>query len=197
MWPFERKPIVTRLGAVPVGEAAAVVVLTSVVSSNVVTSPVSGISSALLQVELLERVPIGQGRTEAFGAEGSLHDDFVSLGRATFGQVLVLRDQGGDEISLVVGRARFDVTTPRNGGTPIASVPAELVPFLRNASGRGVVCYREFPLLQGDKVLLRAVVEPSQAVVTGGYRSGSSLRYVARDDLGPVVLEEVIEAPAW
>lgn len=197
MWPFERKKVAVRLGAVPAGEAGAVVVLTTVVSANVVTSPLSGLQSALLQIELLERIPAEQGRTEAFGGEGSLYDDFASLGHVTFGQVLLLRDRDGDEISVVAGRARFDVTTPRNGGTPMANVPAELVPLLRRASGRGVICYRELPLLQGDRVLLKAIVESSQTVVTSGYRSGASVRYVARDDLGLVVLEEVFEAPAW
>jgi len=80
---------------------------------------------------------------------------------------------------------------------PIASVPAELVPFLRRASGRGVVCYRELTLGTGDSIRLKAVVEPSTSVVASGYRSGTRRTYVARDDLAPVVLEELFEAPPW
>ncbi len=30
-----------------------------------------------------------------------------------------------------------------------------------------------------------------------GYRPGTRVAYVARDDLGPVVLAEVFETPAW
>ncbi len=195
MWPFGRKKVADRLGAVAVGEPMAVDVLTSVVSPNAVVSPVSGMRSALLQVELVERLPEEQRQNGAFsGGEGAVFDRFVSLGVALF---LVLRDRDGDEISVVAGRARLDAAASRNGGTPLATVPAELVGFLRRATGRGVICYRELPLLEGDKVRLRAVVEPSQTVVTSGYRSGSKVRYLVRDDLAVVILEETVEAPAW
>ena len=196
MWPFEGKKVASSLGAIA-GEPGSVDVLTSVVSTNVVTSPVSGMQSALLQIELLERIETQQRPLEAFGGDAEGLDYFASLGVALFGDVLVLRDAAGDEISIIASRARFEPTTPFNGGVPIARVPAELVPFLRRASGRGVVCYRELALLQGDKVRLTAVVEPSQSVIAAGYRSGTQLRYLARDDLGPVVLTEVIEAPGW
>lgn len=199
MWPFGRRKIATRLGAVGAGDAGPVEVLVSVVSPNVVTSPISGLQSALLQVELLERIALAQGHGQAFGGafgrDGGAYDEFVSLGLVLLGEILVLRDAHGDEISVVTGRARFESATPRNGGTPIDRVPAELVPLLRRASGRGIVCYREFLLVEGDKVRLKAVVEPSQVVVTSGYRSGATVRYLARDDLAPVVLEEVLELP--
>jgi hypothetical protein len=190
MWPFGRKNVAARLGEVTRGEPGAVDVLTTVVSANVVTSPVSGMCSALLQIELLERVPTQEGDGDA------AIDRFESLGIALFGDLLVLQDGAGDEISVVAGRARLDVAN-RHGGTTLTRVPAELVPFLRRATGRGAICYREFPLLEGDKVRLKAIVEPSQAVVTTGYRSGSKLRYLARDDLALVVLEEIFEAPEW
>ena len=71
------------------------------------------------------------------------------------------------------------------------------MPLLRRASGRGVVCYRELTLGTGEDVLLKAMVEPSRSVVASGYRSATRTTYVARDDLAPVVLEEVFEAPPW
>ena len=71
------------------------------------------------------------------------------------------------------------------------------MPLLRKATGRGVVCYRELTLGTGDSVRLKAVVEPTTSVVASGYRSGTRRTYVARDDLAPVVLEEVFEAPPW
>lgn len=199
MWLFARKKVANRLGAVTTaGAPLAVDVLTTVVSPNAVRSPVSGLVSALLQIELVERVPLDQGQAVAFeGGDGAGSDAFVSLGTALFGDIVILRDADGDEISVVSGRARFDAATPRNGGTPLATVPAELVGFLRRATGRGVVCYREFPLLEGDKVRLKATVEPSQSVVSSGYRSGTKVRYVARDDLALVILEEIFETPSW
>ena len=102
MEPFARKRVATRLGAVPVGEPGAVEVLTSVVSRNVVASPLSGLHCALLQIELVERIPLAQGGSRALGSDGGPYEDFVSLGHVTFGQILVLRDPDGDEISLVV-----------------------------------------------------------------------------------------------
>ncbi|HSO36764.1 MAG TPA: hypothetical protein VLT33_29765 [Labilithrix sp.] len=192
MWPFGQKREASRLAAIPVGETRAVAVLTTVVSENVVTSPVSGLASALLQVDLLERVSPGHAGRQ----DGTLDDDFNHLGRATFGQVLILRDGDGDEISVVGGRARFEPST-QTGGNPITKVPPELVPFLRRATGRGVLCCREATLRTGDRVLLKAVVQPTLRVVTAGYRSGTNLSYVTRDDLAPVVLVEVVDAPAW
>jgi hypothetical protein len=53
-----------------------------------------------------------------------------------------------------------------------------------------VVCYRELALGPGERVLLKAAVEPTASVVTGVHRSGGTTRttYVVRDDLAPVVL---------
>jgi hypothetical protein len=171
MWRFGGKKIAARLGAIAAGEPAAVDVVASVVSPNVVTSPVTGTLAALLQVELLERDTLA----------------LESLGLALFGEILVLRDADGDELSVVARRARLELATPHTGGTPIDRIPAELVPFLRRSRGHGIVCYREFALREGDKIRVKAVVEAS----------GATRRYVARDDLSAVVLEELFEPPGW
>ena len=71
------------------------------------------------------------------------------------------------------------------------------MPLLRRATGRGVVCYRELSLGTGDAVRLKAVVEPTSSVASDGHRSGTRTTYVARDDLAPVVLEEVFGVPPW
>ena len=60
-----------------------------------------------------------------------------------------------------------------------------------------MVCYRELTLGTGDAVRLKALVEPTSSVASDGYRSGTRTTYLARDDLAPVVLEEVFDVPPW
>ncbi|HSO34310.1 MAG TPA: hypothetical protein VLT33_17360 [Labilithrix sp.] len=193
MWPFgEETKEARRLAAIPPGETGAVAVQMTVVSENVVISPLSGLASAFLQIDLLERLPMGQ----ASGPAETLDDDCFVLGSAKHGDILRLRDDDGDEIRLVASRVRFEVSTG-TAGQPIADIPVALAPFLKNATGRGILCAHEHALRKGDSVLLRAVVEPSLRVVPDGYRSGTKVTYVARDDLAPVVLVEVVDVPAW
>jgi hypothetical protein len=150
--------------------------------------------AGLLLIELVERAPLSNEQ----GAGGEdVSDRYDLLGTVVLGDVATLRDEDGDEITIVARRARIEPALPRRGGTPVARVPAEVVPLLQRATGRGVICYRELALSTGDKLRLRAVVEPTQSVVADGYSEGTRVTYVARDDLEPVVLEEVFEAPAW
>ena len=195
MWPFGRKKVWNRLAAA--GEPRTPVhvsVLTTIVSPSSVVSPFTGMRAGLLLVELVERIPLSNDQ----GAGGEdVSDRYDLLGTVVLGDVATLRDEDGDEITIVARRARIEPALPRRGGTPIMRMPAEVVPLLQRATGRGVICYRELTLSTGDKLRLRAVVEPTQSIVADGYRSGTRVTYVARDDLEPVVLEEVFEAPAW
>ncbi|MDB4933992.1 MAG: hypothetical protein JWP87_964 [Labilithrix sp.] len=167
-------------------------VLTTIVSPPLVESPFTGMRSAIILVELLERLPVSNEQ----GGDVVI-DHYALLGTVVLGDVATLRDEDGDEITIVARRAYIAPALPRSGGTPVGRMPADVVPLLARASGRGVVCYRELTLGTGDAVRLRAVVEPAHSVVASGYRSGTRVTYVARDDLAPVVLEEVFEAPAW
>jgi hypothetical protein len=192
MWPFGGTKVAARL-ATGSREPARVSVLTTIVSPSQLVSPFTGIRSAMILVELLERVPVTTDR----GGGDVVSDDFELLGTVVLGDVATLRDEHGDEITIVARRADIRPALPRRGGTAIERMPAEVVPLLQRATGRRVVCYRELTLSTGDAVRLKAVVEPTQGVVASGYRSGTRVSYVARDDLAPVVLEEVFEAPPW
>jgi hypothetical protein len=201
-WPFGRKALPGRLAAAsaapPAGQAGAPVsvsVVTTIVSPSSVTSPLTGLRAAIIHLEIVERVPLV--RDQGMGSEDETSDVYNSLGVVILGDVATLRDEDGDEITIVAHRARIQPALMRRGGTPLGRVPPEVVPLLANASGRGVICYRELPLAMGDAVRLKAMVEPTQSVVATGYRSGTRVTYVARDDLAPVVLEEIFEAPAW
>jgi hypothetical protein len=192
MWPFGHEDVAQRLAQIPPGKAGAVAVRVTVISENVVTSPLTRLASAFLQIDLLERIAAERAGIQ----DGSLNDEYFVLGSAKHGQVLRLRDPDGDEVSVVAGRVRFEPSTTQ-GGQPVTDVPPGLAPYLRNATGRGILCMREHALREGDTVLLRAVVEPSLRVVPEGYRSGTSVHYLTRDDLAPVVLVEVVDVPEW
>jgi len=200
MWPFGRNKVGSRLGAASAGAGdgptapAPVSTLTTLVSPPGVVSPFTGMRACIVVIELCERIPL----TNDSGAGSEVVTDrYDSLGFVVLGDVATLRDEDGDEITIVVHRARIEPALHARGGTPISRAPAEVVPLLRKATGRGVVCYRELTLGTGDSIRLKAVVEPSTSVVASGYRSGTRRTYVARDDLAPVVLEELFEAPPW
>jgi hypothetical protein len=200
VWPFGRKKVGAGLAAAsrePPGEEPAyparVSVLTTIVSPSLLVSPFTGMRTAILFVELLERLPI----SNAHRAGDLAGDQYVLFGRVVLGDMATLRDEDGDEITIVARRAQVQPAIARGDAAPLVHVPPEIAPLLDRASGRGVLCYRELPLGTGDRVRLEAVVEPTHSVVTAGYRSGTRVTYVARDDLAPVVLAELFEPPAW
>lgn len=191
MWPFADDKVCDRLAGASAAAPAVVSVLTTIVSPPSVVSPFTGMRAGLLLIELLERMAASHRDSE------DVSDRYDLIGTTVLGDVVTLRDRDGDEITIVARRARISPALPRTGGTPIIEMPPELVPLLARASGQGMLCYRELTLSTGDELRLRAVVEPTLSVVADGYRSGTRRTYVARDDLAPVVLEEVFSAPAW
>lgn len=206
MWPVGRKKVWDRLAAASThggdepGEAQLVhvSVLTTIVSPSTVVSPFTGMRAGFVLVELVERIPTTNDPSDGGEAGGeAVSDAYDVVGRFVLGDVVTLRDADGDEITIVSRRARIEPALPRRWATPITRMPPELVPLLQGATGRGVLCYRELAVSAGDKLRLRAVVEPTSSIVADGYRSGTRLTYRARDDLAPVVLEEVFEAPPW
>jgi hypothetical protein len=180
VWPFTKTGAVGRLGAVLPGEPGAVELVATVVSPDATTSPLTGARCVFAYVELLEHLGTDPQRI------GSVEEE-VALGAMVYGgDPFVLRDEHGDEVSLVARRVRVELASALHTRTPLEQVPAELIPFLRRASGRGAVCYRERALREGDKVRLEAVVE--------GHRSGTRVSYVVRDDLRPTYLKELFVA---
>ena len=202
MWPFGEK-VASRLAGVRSGEGrssapAKVSVVTTIVSGGPVTSPVTGVRSAIIFLEVLERVAVTSGvGVEVDLGPGRESDRYETLGEVLLGDVATLRDEDGDEIAIVAGRARISPQLPRGGGTLLAQLPAELIPFARKATGRGALCYRELAFREGDKVRLRAVVEASASAAPMGSGSDAKRSYIVRDDLAPIVLEEMLAASSW
>ena len=190
MWPFVRRDSLARLdGPTPID------VVTRIVSPNDVPSPTSGLKAAFVHIEVVERVP------EV--VEGVLpwlrdaRDDFVSLGGVIFGDLLTLEISSEESVfavEVVARRAQFSVAAIRFGATPMQHTVPELVPIVSRASRGGVICYREHLGLHGERLRLRATVEPVKSVVGSCYRSAAIERLVVRDDLGPVLLDEMLES---
>jgi hypothetical protein len=151
-----------------------------VLSAELVESPISGPilgrRGAFIHVELLE--DSGEG------------GDPRSLGEVIFGDLLTLElgADGGDVgrrtpmplVEVVVRRAVLHFASLRPSPLPLGSVPAELAPMLARGRG-GMLLYREHVVRQGDRLRLRAVVEPRGD------------RLAIRDDLSRVDLDEVLE----
>jgi hypothetical protein len=93
-----------------------------------------------------------------------------------------LDDRADAIVSLVVRRAAFRRVVIARPPTPLERVPPELVPLLARTSG-GPVGYRERLFVRGERVLLRARIEE---------RDG---RFVVRDDLAPIQLDELLGDP--
>lgn len=208
MWPFTRRAsrqdcrgrLAAACAEPAPGETrqpVSVSVLTTIVSPSTVESPLTGRRAAIVYIEILERVSSSSGPHVEGGSVVETRDDtYDSLGVVVLGDMVTLRDDDGDEIAIVARRARIQPALPQLGGTALDEVPAEIAPLLAKARGRGVLCFRELALAIDDRLLLTAFVEPTTSVVASGYRSGTRKTYVARDDLAPVVLDEVFVSPA-
>lgn len=166
MWPVAAHPLRLEDLAGP----ARVDVITKVSSPNKVTSPISGSQAAFVQVEALQQGPLGPH----------------SLGAVILGDLVTLELEGGAvAIELAVRRATLHFLDERSDAVPMQRAIPELVPFFERARFGGVLCQREYLVLSGDRLRLRAVVE----------RKGE--RLMVRDDLAPVLLDEVIEIPRF
>lgn len=165
--------------------------VTTIVSASAVASPITAARAAIVHIEVLERLG---GASDASAESTPELDAYAALGVVVLGDLLRLRDPDGDEITIVARRARIRPASPQPPAMPLEHLPAEMVPILGKASGRGVLCYREITLGTGDAVLLTAVVESSGVVPTAD-GAGTRKAFVARDDLAAVVLEPVLASP--
>lgn len=138
----------------------------TVVSGDDVESPLSGRRAAFVRLEALERVD----------------GEDVSLGAILVGDLLRLTLDGGASLDVEVRRAELRLFGPRAGVRPITRVAAELVPLLASARRGGTLCEHEHLVPSGARLRVRAIVEPS----------GTPGRVVARHDLAPVILEELV-----
>jgi hypothetical protein len=130
-----------------------------VLSRNLAQSPFDGARAALFRIDVVE------GDRD--------------LGAIVVGDTLVLGASDG-AVTLVATRATFVFYDRWIAPTPLVTTPPEIVALLRGASGSGALAYRAHALANGQRVILRAVVEPA------GSRS-----FVTRHDLAPVIVEEI------
>ena len=149
-----------------------------VVSPNVVTSPMSGLRAALIELDVREHVADGLG------------DEGTSLGTVVLGDLLTLRTADGFEVLLVARRVQLLFVLLAAQSVALSQMLPEIVPLLTRSKGKGVLGYRENALSEGDEVRLRAVVE---AVPASRFGTPEEVPHhcVVRDDLAPVVLQQL------
>lgn len=157
-------------------------VVLRVTSPDEVTSPFTRARAAFFHVELVEVEADGNAR---------------SLGALMIGDVVRLSSERV-ALSVVVRRAVMRFVDVRRGGVPLehlATVPAEAVPLLASARGRGTICFREHAVVRGASLRVRAFVEGPDHTTGFGRSTGAALPdgLVVRGDVGPITLDEVLD----
>jgi hypothetical protein len=185
MWPFGRKGVATRLADIE--DRTEVELAVTVVSPNAIASPMSGVGAAFLSIEVLERLAENDfARRGAFRPRGPAYE---SLGEAVLGDVVVVRDAEGNELSLIARRVRFRFAGEMPDVKPLANVPEAIARSIRSTEDRGPLVYREVPIREGDRIRVQAFVEPALHAITLGYRSAPKLTFAICDDVAPVFVE--------
>ncbi len=174
-----------RLNLEDIGGPTAIDVLARVASPNDVVSPITGARGACIRVEVFERRdPSAPVRPDEL------------LGTVVLGDLVsVSIDLEGHEVTttsvdVVVRRAELRFTSPATSPEVLEMAAPELVPILRTQRGGGVIFYAERRIRCGEDLRLRAVVERGASAD----RRERGARLILRDDLAPVVLDEVLPA---
>src|SRR6188508_2383147 len=128
-------------------------VTAQVVSSNDVTSPLSGLRAAVLVVNVLERFVAG-GNPFGAGSDNpqeATADAYRPLGSVVLGTTLELVTEAAARLVVPVSEASFIAAAQPTAGASAfdSSPPPEVAALVARASGRGAVCYREQPLCTG------------------------------------------------
>lgn len=159
----------------------AVSVVARVASPSTAESPMTGMRAALIEIAAGERVII-HDRSD----DSQPREVFRELGSTILaGRVLLETPDGLIEVPVAGLKLRFPGTqnlAVMNIDRPLPPSIAHVVERLRDGAG----CYRELSLSQGDLVELRAVVAPRPS--EPGDPPGEAVPWIARPDLGPVVL---------
>lgn len=165
----------------------------TVSSPNDLTSPLTGLSAAAFHVALYERYHVDRGARSESGVE-----HLELLGAQIFGQTLLLvTEEECLAVEVPIQRARITVEGAERNVQPLERAPAEIAALTAQARGHGLLCFRESLIRQGDRFRLRATLEPRRESGPGGYRSAPGAALVARADLGPVELTEILDVPRW
>ncbi|MFO0734666.1 MAG: hypothetical protein U0270_02250 [Labilithrix sp.] len=197
MWPFHRtKPRALSLPEVPLDRPTVVSGELVVVSPNDVVSPVTGTRAAVLAIEAFEQLSLAELQEDAIepANPAMMTDRYRSRGAIRLGHTLVLGDDAGVELAVPLRLARLTFATDGGPKTRLRPVPPELADRFGLTDEREM-SFCEQTLRTGDRVRLAATVEARATPTPSGYRSGVGTLLVVRDDLGPVVLEELLEPP--
>lgn len=157
--------------------------LARVASPNTAESPMTGMRAALIEIAAGERVIIHDRSDDT-----QTREVFRALGSTILaGRVLLETPDGLLEVPVAGLKLEF----PGTQNLAVMNIDRPLPPSIAHVVkrlGEGAGCYRELALSQGDLVELRAVVAPRPAAP--GDPPGEAVPWIARPDLGPVVLED-------
>ncbi len=165
-----------------------------IASANVLTSPFNGFEAAVVHLTVGTRLTFSGGQSQNETVT------FREVGSVVLAADLELTAKEDGALVRVLAAGLFvEPVAKLETAMPLERPPPpELAALVARASaGDGVVCVRETTLRRGDEVRLRAHVDEERGVVASGYRSDVGVVWVARADLGPVVLEELLETPGW
>lgn len=125
-----------------------------VASPDVVVSPVSGTTAAMVRWTLLEQ------RSSGGGSQGSRSEtSYRVLDRGLYGEPVLLLAFAGEAIEVPLERARLALVEDEADGTFLSAVPDALRASVARLATDRAIAYREAYLLQGSVVRLVATVE--------------------------------------
>lgn len=157
-----------------------------VVSPNVVRSPLTGLTAALIQLSLLDYEMI-QSNTRV--GDSTTGERFIPLGSVVYGEELAVVDERGT--ALVIQAAHIKRLVPLNpDGLPLdRSLPNEFAPFARQS--QHLLAYQESLLRKDDRVRIVGSVQQGDTVTQAGYRDAVARQLVA-SNVEPLILHEML-----
>lgn len=166
----------------------------TVAGRNEVTSPLTGDRGACIVIEVLERLRSDELRGEEGGVNPEELVRYHAVRSVHLGDSIVLACDDGVELTISTARVSFVFATVSPAVMPLVDPPLELGTLEENGRTR---FFREQAVRVGDRFRIRATIEERSTVVGNGYRSGVGKERVVREDLGGVVLEELLAVPSW
>jgi hypothetical protein len=197
MWAFRRR--VTTLARVEA--PTAVDLVTTIVSPDQVTSPFTGRAAAAIHFEVFEvalgwRGGIKEHREIVIATAGQFSPNdyeagprWRSLGAAVVGDSILLRTDDGSQLTANARHAEVHYERPTDEGRCSASALLELGSLFERPSEGVRLWFRERRLCNGDRVRLRATVEPAPGIVSTEYRSHAAPAFATRGDLAAIKLD--------
>jgi len=167
-------------------EPVRVDVVARVLSPNVVTSPMTGMSAALVEVGLLDWLSLN---TDGGAAGPGSIEHFTRLGSVVYGAELTVADARGTTLFIPAPAIKRFVPLTNRGLRVEKPLPPELVPFTRTS--QHVLAYQESLVRENDNVRIVGTVRLGAGIERSGYRDAPTQKLVAAES-EPLTLYEML-----